>query len=424
MNRVLPVRQTPMPAASAAERPRIILDISRTLGRALAPVPSGIDRVELAYIRCLLDLVPDRLVFSVVLPFTWRLMPVETVVPLIDAIEERWQRGGRHSTEPWAELLSLTARAWHRFPRWLRPMPKRPSVYVHVSHVWLEKPKVLRSMLHHERARMLCLVHDTIPIDMPEYVRPGEAETHQLRMRTIGELADVIVSNSESTTRSVARFVRKRGEYPHVVTAPLGVDQPARVGQPPLRLRNTPYFVVIGTIEPRKNHLLLLHLWRQFAARLGRDAPRLIVIGRRGWENENVIDLIERSEGVRMLVEEHNRLSDAEVNALVGGARALLFPSFAEGYGLPLAEALALGTPAIASDIPALREVGGAAPEYLDALDAPAWGRAILDYAAPDSPRRAAQVKRLADWHRPLWEDHVSTALAAADALGTAAGTF
>jgi hypothetical protein len=92
--------------------------------------------------------------------------------------------------------------------------------------------------------------------------------------------------------------------------------------------------------------------------------------------------------------------------ALLRGARALLFPSFAEGYGLPLAEALALGVPVLASDLPALREVGGTVPDYLDPLDGRGWREAILDYADPRSAWRAAQMARLRGWQAPSWAEH------------------
>jgi glycosyltransferase involved in cell wall biosynthesis len=106
-------------------------------------------------------------------------------------------------------------------------------------------------------------------------------------------------------------------------------------------------------------------------------------------------------------------LPEARAAALLAGARALLFPSFAEGYGLPLAEALALGVPAVCSALPALREVGGAVPDYLDPLDGAAWRRAVLDHARPGSARRAAQLARLRGWRAPSWEAH----FAAVDAL-------
>ena len=81
---------------------------------------------------------------------------------------------------------------------------------------------------------------------------------------------------------------------------------------------------------------------------------------------------------------------------LLRGARALLLPSFAEGFGFPVIEALQLGVPALCSDIAALRETGGAVPEFLDPLDGPGWHQAMLDYAAPRfaAPRRAAGPPR------------------------------
>jgi glycosyltransferase involved in cell wall biosynthesis len=147
------------------------------------------------------------------------------------------------------------------------------------------------------------------------------------------------------------------------------------------------------------------------------EPPHLVVIGRRGWENENVIDMIERCRALTGIVEERNVMADDDVRTLLLGARALLLPSFAEGFGLPLAEALALGVPAICSDVVALREVGGDVPEFLDPLDGPAWMAAILDYAQPHSPRRAAQVARLPGWTAPTWPGHMATAMALLDRL-------
>jgi glycosyltransferase involved in cell wall biosynthesis len=81
-------------------------------------------------------------------------------------------------------------------------------------------------------------------------------------------------------------------------------------------------------------------------------------------------------------------------------------PSFAEGFGLPVPEALSAGTPVICSDLPALREVCGDIPEYLDPLDGLGWRRAILDYTQAASPRRAAQCQRLGAWSAPRWDTH------------------
>jgi glycosyltransferase involved in cell wall biosynthesis len=199
------------------------------------------------------------------------------------------------------------------------------------------------------------------------------------------------------------------GRRPELLVAPLGVEPrfQHRQGEEAPSSDARPYFLCIGTIEPRKNHLLLLQVWRAMAERLPADQmPRLILLGRRGWENENVVDMLERSTALRGIVVEEGRVGDARLSALLANARALLMPSFAEGFGLPVAEALAAGVPVIASDIPVLRETGGDVPEYLDPLDGPAWIRAIGDYALGDSPRRAAQLQRMGSWKAPGWDEH------------------
>jgi glycosyltransferase involved in cell wall biosynthesis len=168
----------------------------------------------------------------------------------------------------------------------------------------------------------------------------------------------------------------------------------------------SPYFVAVGTIEPRKNHWLLLQLWRRLIERLGKSAPKLVVIGQRGWECENVVDLLERCGTLRGHVREISDCSDTQLSTYLYHARALLFPSFAEGYGLPLMEALSLGVPAIASRLPVFREIAGDIPEYLDPLDGMGWMAAVEAYTERDSPARAAQLERLQGFVAPTWETH------------------
>ena len=139
---------------------------------------------------------------------------------------------------------------------------------------------------------------------------------------------------------------------------------------------------------------------------MGDAAPRLLLIGRRGWRARRILAPLDRPGPLRGLVEAHDALPDAAVARLLTGARALLHPSFAEGFGLPVAEALALGLPVLCSDLPELRELAGGAPEYLGPRDMAAWHAAVLDYAQPNSPRRAAQLDRLAAWRPPSWQAH------------------
>ena len=181
-----------------------------------------------------------------------------------------------------------------------------------------------------------------------------------------------------------AAIARAQGaRLPTTVPAPLGIELSfLQRGYEADGPAERPYFVCVGTIEARKNLAFLLTIWRRLAERMSEAAPQLVLVGRRGWENEAVIDHLERSHAVRALVHEVGDLSDAELAQVMAGARGLLAPSFAEGFDLPLIEALCLGVPAIASDIPVHREL--AAPATLvDPTDGPAWLDAIEAACAP-----------------------------------------
>jgi glycosyltransferase involved in cell wall biosynthesis len=388
---------------------RVFLDISRTLRFGRRRVPSGIDRVELAHARrcCGADAARGSFV-ATDLWGAFHVVDRRDVAALVEAIDEAWAADPEDPVPTRravalarrigaAAMLGLGRRALRR--ELAQPGPK---AFLLVSHRALERAPPIEAM-RRAGAAFVPLIHDLIPWSHPEYARPGEPERHLERIRTTVALADGILVNSAATAAALAPHLAVREAPPPVRIAHLGVE---RRSLPPAPVPLEPYFVALGTIEPRKNHLLLLNLWRRFTEEMGPRAPRLFIVGRRGWENENVLDMLERCAALRPTVTELSELSDRGVAELLAGARALLFPSFAEGYGLPLAEALALGTPAICSDLPALREVGGSVPDYLDPLDGAAWRQAILDYARPNSPTRLAQLSRLAAWSPPGWERH------------------
>ena len=396
--------------------PPITLDISRLLWRATRRVPTGIDRVEHAYAEFLHRLAPDRLRYAALHPLgPFRSLPTARARHFIQRLGQEWLHA-MPVGEAEATKGSVTALARQLQARMLlpgrhapAPSPGRP-VYLLVSHHHLHQASAIRAAQERLRAAFVCFIHDLIPIEFPEYGRPGQDAKHRQRIETAVALADAFVVNSAATRDALLPFLHAAGRDVPLLVAPLGVatiPQQAAAADP----GEQPYFVYVGTIEPRKNHLLLLHIWRHLVERLGPQAPRLVLIGQRGWENEMVVDILDRSVALRGTVVEHNALPDTQVQALIAGSRALLLPSFAEGYGLPLAEALALGVPVLCSDLPALREVGGNAPDYLDPIDGLGWMQAILDYLDPVSPRRTAQLRRIVDWSPPQWPAHLEAVL-------------
>lgn len=143
-----------------------------------------------------------------------------------------------------------------------------------------------------------------------------------------------------------------------------------------------PYFVCLSTIEPRKNHRLLLDIWAEFHDTLPEDKiPHLHIVGRRGWLNEDVFETLDTAAFMGKTAFEHGQVPDKQLGPLLKGARALLFPSFAEGFGYPLVEALQMQVPVICSDLPSFFEITSDAPLYISTENRRNWSEKILEVA-------------------------------------------
>ncbi len=115
--------------------------------------------------------------------------------------------------------------------------------------------------------------------------------------------------------------------------------------------------------------------------------------------------MLDHADGVQDHIREIGDCGDQQLANLVAGARALLMPSFAEGFGLPVAEALQLGTPVIASDLLVYREFAGDIPTYLEAGDERGWEEAIVGFAG-DSVERQRQCAAVKNYRAPDWQSH------------------
>jgi glycosyltransferase involved in cell wall biosynthesis len=402
----------------------VLVDTTRLLTRLKHRNPTGIDRVDLAYARRYLVGPEDAALAAT--RFGMRMMPDPRLRVLLDRIDARWseslaaaddpvlasvRRRLAGEPEPPAEAGRRRARATlgsrldeelfnagaFRWPQ--AATAPRDAIYLHTSHLRLDRPHLFAWLDERPDVRPVFFVHDLIPIEYPEYGVPGEDARHRVRMTTVATRAAAVIANSEDVARRLGAFLGREGlPRPPIMAAPLGVETTFLSG-PSRSDGRAPYFLICSTIEARKNHLILLQVWRELAARLGDATPKLVVVGRRGWESEAAIDMLDRCPGVRAHVIETAAISTAGLAELMAGARALLMPSFAEGYGIPIVEALSLGTPVIASDIPVHREVAGERATFLHPLDGPGWRDAVLALARTPRPAPAPYAP-------PTWQDH------------------
>lgn len=366
----------------------MLIDITRLADRLLkGRLPTGVDRVGLAYVE---RYGPDA---RALIRYSGHWIELD----------------GPYSKRVFRALLSgeRDIASEIRRPVLASAFRKRKSkgvILLNVVHSGLDEADYARQMVKRQ-LKPVFFLHDLIPLSHPEYCRPGEAGKHYRRMDTMLRYARGLIMNSEATRQTWHHHVEGlRGKPPIDVVAPL---PPAKLPAP----RGNPwperdYFVCLGTIEPRKNHLLLLNLWRHLVETMGRNAPALALLGQRGWECEQVVDMLERCHTLEEHVIELGTCDDATLSDWLAHARGLLFPSFVEGYGIPLVEAIAHGVPAIVSDLPVFHEIAGDIPEYLDPLDGSSWKRLVLDYRHPDSQSAHQQRERMADYVAPDWASH------------------
>ena len=379
------------PAAAATAVSNTVIDVTRLAGRLLRRrLPTGIDRVCLAYVKRYADRARAALhrgPFDVILApaasrelFGMLLKPPQDLLRRITAL-----------------VATGTVRAW-------RAPDCAGSLLLNVGH---SGPEHLRYADWHRRKglRPVFMVHDVIPVTHPEYCRAREQERHTRRLDNMLGTAVAVMTNSQATLRALCEYAATRGlRMPPATWAPLAPTTFSAGSE--MRPLAEPYFVMLSTIEPRKNHSMILQVWRRLIEQHGMRAPRLVIIGQRGWECENTIDLLERCDSLRGFVVEKPVCCDAELVTYLRHAQALLFPSFVEGYGLPLVEALSLGVPAIASDLPVFREIADDVPEYLDPLDAIGWLRCIESFCQHDSILRTSQILRMSKFVAPTWARH------------------
>lgn len=275
-------------------------------------------------------------------------------------------------------------------------------MYLNVGHTGLNASG-FAEWVSQSDVKPVYLIHDLIPITHPEFCRAGESQKHRARMRAALSTGNGIICNSQETLGELDSFaVAERLPMPPTVAAPLGVE----LLDGGSGYEERPSFVVLGTIEGRKNHILLLNIWSRLVDRLGNSAPRLLIIGQRGWEAQEVFDRLDQDPKLRGHVFELNNCADSALASHLRSARALLFPSYVEGYGLPLVEALAIGVPVIASELATFKEVAGDIPEYVPTSNEAKWETTILDYANPESVRRKVQLNRIRDFRPPTWHQH------------------
>jgi len=244
-------------------------------------------------------------------------------------------------------------------------------------------------------------IHDVAFTRYPETVEPRNLDYLRTHVGAWIKRATKVVTVSRTAKKEIAE---EFGVDPaKIVVALNGVDRTRYRRSDPQRVEATKrnlgiageYILFVGNIEPRKNLVRLIEAYKSLPPALT-ERYRLVIVGSGGWLNEEIIDAIGHAQydGYRIL-RPLRFVEDAEIVDLYSGARCAVLPSFHEGFGMPVLEALACGTRVVAANLGSIREAGGDLITYCDPLSvesiAAALRQTVESEPAGDFQARALQ---------------------------------
>lgn len=201
-------------------------------------------------------------------------------------------------------------------------------------------------------AKRVVMIHDLSPILFPKFHIKRSTIIHKLFLKRALRSSDLILTASEKTKQDIKKYVQTKAK---IKVIPLGISQPKeeifKIRQTTTKSQN-PYFLYLGTIEPRKNLATLINAFQDL--KKNHKIPhKLILAGEIGWHPEKILKKIRKNKDIILT----GYLSEKEKADYYKNADIFIYPSLYEGFGLPPLEAMSYGTPVICSNGGSLKEI-------------------------------------------------------------------
>ena len=259
----------------------------------------------------------------------------------------------------------------------IRISPRSGDIYVILGAFWIgnDYSGALVS-LKNSGVRIGVYIYDLIPLTHPQFVTESTLQDVSEKFGDVMSLADFVLTISDYVAKDVSSIFRNElNRTPPVYSVPLSHALPDSFtadAEPDTDFISSlpkDYVLCVSTLEGRKNHALLLNVWSSLNRKYEGNIPHLILVGKWGWRIEEFRSQLESQRNLDGKIVVMGNLPDSQLKLLYQNCLFTVFPSFVEGWGLPVGESLALGKPCIASNTSSIPEVGGSFCRYINPHD-------------------------------------------------------
>ncbi len=259
--------------------------------------------------------------------------------------------------------------------------------------------------------QLIHFIHDIVAVKNPALVNKGADKIIGDYISKIIPLADIILTISESTKRDVEEFIKTKSISTNakISTVILGEDfrDKGAVGSAlqhaPVTVPQEKFILSVSTVEVRKNYLSLYYAYK-LAAQEGWNLPHLVIVGKKGWMSGDVYNLLTNDPEVSAKTTILQGIEDEQLEWLYENCLFTVFPSFYEGWGLPVAESFSHGKVCISSNTSSMPEVGGDFAVYVSPYDTRDLAQAIRDLSVDNKLRAAKEAHIQKSYRSRTWK--------------------
>jgi glycosyltransferase involved in cell wall biosynthesis len=291
---------------------------------------------------------------------------------------------------------------------------QKSDIYMNLGLDWnhMEYISKIKEIKDKVGIKAVSLCYDLIPFKLPNRHPQEFTDKFRTYIDRIIQASDLILSISQATQNDLQEYIDKtKLAKPRLRTIRLGDGIDKNIESYPIpdypQLKQGNFILYVSTIEPRKNHKLLYEVWLKLILGKRIEIPYMVFAGARGWMISDLLAKIESDPRLENKIVILNNLPDAQLSWLYQNCLFTVYPSFYEGWGIPVAESFQYGKLCISSDRSSLPEVGKNLSIYVDPEDTDRWAKTIEELIINPELRKQQEGKITSEYKPFTWEETV-----------------